>query len=126
PWSCPRSNLPSALKALRKAGRFRSEAAGWSGKDDPARSAFSCPEDGIFTATSEASEANVAKTSPIEFFNQVKTEVRKVVWPTKRETMMTTVMVLIMTGLLGIFFFGIDSLFGWIVKILLSLATGQG
>jgi len=69
---------------------------------------------------------NVAKTSPIEFFNQVKVEVRKVVWPTKRETITTTVMVLIMTGLLGVFFFSIDSLFGWIVKILLSLATGQG
>jgi len=68
----------------------------------------------------------VAKTSPIEFFNQVKAEARKIVWPTGRETMMTTVMVVIMTGVLGIFFFGIDSLFGWIVKMLLALATGQG
>ena len=68
----------------------------------------------------------MAKTSPIEFFNQVKAEARKIVWPTGRETMMTTVMVVIMTGVLGIFFFGIDSLFGWIVKMLLALATGQG
>lgn len=74
----------------------------------------------------EASEENVAKTSPMEFFNQVKAEARKIVWPTGRETMMTTVMVVIMTGLLGIFFFGIDSLFGWIVKMLLGLASGQG
>ncbi len=67
----------------------------------------------------------MAKTSPMEFFNQVKAEARKIVWPTSRETMMTTFMVVLMTGMLGIFFFGIDSLFGWIVKMLLSLATGQ-
>lgn len=66
----------------------------------------------------------MAKTSPMEFFNQVKAEARKIVWPTGRETMMTTFMVVLMTGMLGIFFFGIDSLFGWIVKMLLSLAAG--
>ncbi len=69
---------------------------------------------------------SVAKTSPMEFFNQVKAEARKIVWPTGRETMMTTFMVVLMTGLLGIFFFGIDSLFGWVVKMLLGMATGQG
>ena len=68
----------------------------------------------------------MAKTSPMEFFNQVKAEARKIVWPPGRETMMTTVMVVIMTGLLGVFFFGIDSLFGWIVQLLLGLASGQG
>jgi len=67
----------------------------------------------------------VAKTSPIEFFNQVKAEARKIVWPTGRETMMTALMVVLMTSMLGIFFFGIDSLFGWIVKMLLGLASGQ-
>ena len=67
----------------------------------------------------------MAKTSPMELFNQVKAEARKIVWPTSRETMMTTFMVVLMTGMLGIFFFGIDSLFGWIVKMLLGLATGQ-
>ena len=68
----------------------------------------------------------MAKTSPIEFFNQVRTEMNKIVWPTRRETMMTTVMVVIMTAALGVFFFGIDSFFGWIVKMLLGLASGQG
>jgi len=66
----------------------------------------------------------VAKTSPIEFFNQVKAEARKIVWPSNRETMMTTFMVVLMTGMLGVFFFGIDSLFSWVVKMLLSLAVG--
>lgn len=67
----------------------------------------------------------MAKTSPTEFLNQVKAETRKVVWPTSRQTLTTAVMVVIMTGTLGLFFFGIDTLFGWIVRVLLSLAGGQ-
>jgi len=71
-------------------------------------------------------QAGVAKNSPIEFVNQVKAEWHKVTWPTSRETMMTTVLVVIMTTMLGVFFFGIDSLFGWIVRSLLGFASGQG
>ena len=63
----------------------------------------------------------MAKTSPGEFIRQVKAETAKVVWPTRRETVTTTIMVGIMTLLLGIFFFGLDQLFAAIVKFLLSL-----
>ena len=65
----------------------------------------------------------MAKTTPIEFFRQVQAERKKVVWPTWRETVMTGVMVLIMTTLLAIFFFGIDAIFEALVKMLLSLAN---
>src|SRR3546814_8223834 len=64
----------------------------------------------------------VAKTSPGDFVRQVRAEASKIVWPTSRETMVTTIMVVIMTSLLGLFFFGIDSLFGWVVQLLLGLA----
>jgi len=63
----------------------------------------------------------VAKTSPGEFARQVRAEARKVVWPTGKETWMTAVMVFIMTSILAIFFFGVDSAFAAIVKWLLSL-----
>jgi len=66
---------------------------------------------------------HVAKTTPIEFIRQVQTETKKVVWPTRRETVMTGVMVMIMTTLLAVFFFGIDTIFEAIVKTLLSLAN---
>jgi preprotein translocase subunit SecE len=65
----------------------------------------------------------VAKTSPIEFYNQVRAETKKVVWPTRRETIMTGVMVMIMTTILALFFLAIDSVFEAIVKGLLSLAA---
>jgi preprotein translocase subunit SecE len=64
----------------------------------------------------------VAKTSPGDFVRQVRAEANKIVWPTSRETVVTTIMVVIMTSMLGLFFFGIDSLFGWVVQFLLGLA----
>lgn len=64
----------------------------------------------------------MAKTSPLEFMRQVQAETKKVVWPTRKETVMTAVMVLIMATLLGLFFFGVDSVFDAIVRFLLGLA----
>jgi preprotein translocase subunit SecE len=64
----------------------------------------------------------VAKTTPLEFIRQVQAETKKVVWPTRRETIMTGVMVVIMATLLGVFFFVIDTAFEAIVHLLLTLA----
>ena len=65
----------------------------------------------------------MAKTSPGEFVNQVRNEARKVVWPSRKETVTTAVMVLIMTTILAIFFLGVDAAFAAIVKGLLALAN---
>jgi preprotein translocase subunit SecE len=67
----------------------------------------------------------MAKTSPGEFIRQVRSEVGKVVWPTRKETTQTAIMVLIMTIILAIFFLGIDAIFNGIVQALLGLATGN-
>lgn len=64
----------------------------------------------------------MAKTTPTEFFNQVRAETRKVAWPTWRETWMTGLMVVIMTTILAVFFLGIDTVFESIVHLLLSLS----
>ena len=64
----------------------------------------------------------VAKTTPAQFIDQVRTETRKVVWPTWKETWMTGLMVAIMTTVLAIFFLGVDSVFEAIVASLLRLA----
>jgi len=59
--------------------------------------------------------------NPGKFLREVRTESAKIVWPTRRETMMTGVMVVIMTALLAVFFFGVDSAFSAIVKALLGM-----
>ena len=68
----------------------------------------------------------MAKVSPGEFIRQVRAETAKVVWPTRKETVTTAVMVLIMTAMLAVFFFGVDSVFSAVVKFLLGgLAQGS-
>ena len=63
----------------------------------------------------------MAKFNPAKFIQEVRAETARVVWPTGRETMMTTIMVMIMASVLGVFFLGVDSVFQWVVKSLLSL-----
>jgi preprotein translocase subunit SecE len=74
---------------------------------------------GAFFYLEEAMQ--VAKTSPGEFIRQVRNEASKVVWPTWSETVRTGIMVLIMTTLLAIFFFIVDSGFSAVVRFLLGL-----
>jgi preprotein translocase subunit SecE len=50
----------------------------------------------------------MARTNPVQFIQQVRSEVSKVVWPTRREVMLTTVMVFIMATLTAIFFALVD------------------
>jgi preprotein translocase subunit SecE len=52
--------------------------------------------------------AHMARTNPLQFIQQVRSEVSKVVWPTRREVLLTTVMVFIMATLTAIFFALVD------------------
>jgi len=52
----------------------------------------------------------MARTNPLQFIQQVRSEVAKVVWPTRREVLLTTVMVFIMATLTAIFFSLVDLL----------------
>ncbi len=48
------------------------------------------------------------RTNPLQFIQQVRAEVAKVVWPTRREVLLTTAMVFVMATLTAIFFFFVD------------------
>jgi len=62
----------------------------------------------------------MAKTNPFEFIQQVRQETAKVTWPTRKETIITTIMVLIMVALASLFFFIADQILGGIVSLLLD------
>ena len=47
-------------------------------------------------------------TNPFQFIQQTRAEVAKVVWPTRREVMLTTVMVFILSALFAVFFATVD------------------
>ena len=63
------------------------------------------------------------RTSPIQFFQQVRAEGRKIVWPSRKETWITSVMVFIMVIIASIFFWVVD----WVLAKLsiIILAIGQ-
>jgi len=61
----------------------------------------------------------MAKTNPLEFLQEVRQETRKITWPSRRETMITTVMVLIMVVLASVFFLVVDTVLKWGVEKLL-------
>ncbi|AJE45350.1 preprotein translocase subunit SecE [Celeribacter indicus] len=50
----------------------------------------------------------MAKTNPLQFIQQTRSEISKIVWPTRREVMLTTIMVFIMSALTATFFFLVD------------------
>ena len=63
----------------------------------------------------------MAKTSPGKFVRQVRQEVSKVTWPTRRETAISTAMVFIMVFLAAIFFFLVDQVLAFGVKLIFGL-----
>ena len=65
----------------------------------------------------------MAKVSPLQFFRQVKQEVKKVTWPSKKEVNQTLVMVIVIVAIAATFFFVVDQLLGWIVRLVFSLGV---
>ncbi|MEZ5749564.1 MAG: preprotein translocase subunit SecE [Caenibius sp.] len=64
------------------------------------------------------SRRNHGKTNPGEFLRQVRAEVSKIVWPTRRETVTTAIFVaILMTLLATLFFLGIDSIFSAVIAL---------
>jgi preprotein translocase subunit SecE len=63
----------------------------------------------------------MARTAPLEFMRQVRQEVSKVTWPTRKETTMSTVMVFIMVTFLALFFFLVDQVLSLGVRGILGL-----
>ncbi|MFK8251009.1 preprotein translocase subunit SecE [Ancylobacter terrae] len=63
----------------------------------------------------------MAKTNPMEFLQQVRAETRKVTWPTRRETLITTAMVFVMVVIASIFFLVADQILSFAVAQLLQI-----
>jgi preprotein translocase subunit SecE len=66
------------------------------------------------------------RPSPFAFLQQVRAETAKVVWPSRRETAVSTVMVVAMAFFAAIFFLVADQLISYGVKLLLGVGGGTG
>lgn len=69
----------------------------------------------------DGAEPKKPRTSPGEFMRQVQAEQKKIVWPTREETVRTAIFVFIFMVMLSVFFLGIDSIFGLVVNALIGL-----
>ena len=63
----------------------------------------------------------MARTSPAEFLRQVRQEVSRVTWPTRKELTMTTAMVFVMVFIAAVFFFVVDQVFSAGVRLIFGL-----
>ncbi len=63
----------------------------------------------------------MARTSPAQFVREVRQELAKVTWPSRRELIYTTVSVIAMSGIMALFFFVVDQIIAWAVQLVLGL-----
>ena len=63
------------------------------------------------------------RTNPFRFMQEVRAEAAKIVWPNRREVMLTTAMVLVMATIFAVFFFSVDLLIRFGLESVLRLAS---
>ena len=75
----------------------------------------------LFVITAGGIALTTSKGRALTSFMQgARTEVRKMVWPTRTETLQTTAVVLVVTIIIGIFLWLLDMLLGWIMKMIIG------
>ncbi|MBQ8677983.1 MAG: preprotein translocase subunit SecE [Alphaproteobacteria bacterium] len=63
----------------------------------------------------------MANVGVLQFFRQVKQEVKKVTWPTRKEVMQSLIMVVVLVTVASAFFFLVDQVLSWIVRLVFSI-----
>ncbi|MBI1301237.1 MAG: preprotein translocase subunit SecE [Alphaproteobacteria bacterium] len=61
------------------------------------------------------------KKTPIEFVNQVRSEARKVTWPSRQETVVSMLAVFIMVTISAIFLYFADQIIAWVIRLIMGL-----
>ena len=63
----------------------------------------------------------MARTSPIEFLKQVRSETKKITWPTRQETVQGTIAVFVMVVVASLFLFVADQIISVVIRFILGL-----
>lgn len=67
----------------------------------------------------------MSKTGPIQYLKEVKQETKKVAWPSRKETIASTIAVFIMAALASVFLFLSDQVLAWLVSLFLGLGVNS-
>jgi preprotein translocase subunit SecE len=92
-------------------------------KNRAAKTAAAMAPAGAGATSGAAAPAPKKRTSPVQFFREVRAEARKITWTTRKETWITSVMVFIMVVLASLFFTAVVGGIGFAINQLLKLAT---
>jgi preprotein translocase subunit SecE len=65
----------------------------------------------------------MARTSPAQFVREVRQELSKVTWPTRKELVVTTASVFAMAIAAALFFFLVDQIIAWVVQLILGIGS---
>ena len=68
-------------------------------------------------------EETKSKVGLGEFARETQQEIKKVTWPTRKETVTTTIMIVVMAIIVGVFFLAIDSFLGFVISRLLGMQS---
>lgn len=60
------------------------------------------------------------KTNPLMFFRQIKAEGKRVTWPTRQETIVSTIAVFIMVTIASIFLYFADQIIAWAIRFIMG------
>jgi preprotein translocase subunit SecE len=82
------------------------------------------PSKAALAAVSPAPAPPKKRTTPSQFYNEVRAEARKITWTTWKETWITSVMVGVMVVITAIFFMVVDGGLNFLIQQLLKLASG--
>ncbi|MBB4660147.1 preprotein translocase subunit SecE [Parvularcula dongshanensis] len=74
------------------------------------------------TGRSESGARPRKKVGPVEFFSQVRAEARKITWTSRNETLISTLMVLVMVVIMSLFFFAVDQILRTVVPLILNIS----
>lgn len=92
-------------------------------KTRAAKTAAAMAPAGAGAPVAAAPAATKKRTTPTQFFREVRAETRKITWTSRKETWITSVMVFIMVVLASLFFMAVDGGLGLAINQLLKLAT---
>ena len=79
---------------------------------------------GVFARRRQFQPRIEEMANPFEFIQQVRAEAAKVIWPTRRETLVTTGLVLLLVVFTSVFFLVVDELLRTIVSLVLGFGRG--
>jgi preprotein translocase subunit SecE len=63
----------------------------------------------------------MANTTPAKFIREVRQELNRITWPTRKETMVSTVMVLVLVAIAAVFFISVDFVVGTIIRAFIGI-----